>query len=79
MCPGRFLVMRVLVVMVIPLCCVPRLFCVVLVWGGGRCSPDLCWAVEGFMCLFFPEFWGFCGLLTDGMVFCGMISYLYQM
>lgn len=51
--------MRVLVVMVIPLCCVPRLFCVVLVWGGPRCSPDLCWAVEGFMCLFCPEFWGF--------------------
>lgn len=59
------------------LCSAVVLCCVGL--GGARCSPDLCWAVEGFMCLFFPEFWGFCGLLTDGMVFCGMISYLYQM
>ena len=34
--------------------------CFVLCWFGvPRCSPDLCWAVEGFMCLFCPEFWGF--------------------
>ena len=33
-CPGRCVVMLVLFVMVVPLCFVPRLFCVVLGWGS---------------------------------------------